>query len=120
MTDFDFYDDESEEEVVKDIKGVTDSVSKFIYTDMEFPCICLKPDIILPKHKWKIISKLAKPDADKNISLYIIRQGDIFKIGSLSGIQIKAFIDIIGLENMTGFHSKDKELIGDKLYVLSS
>lgn len=119
--EFDFYEDGgNEEEVVRDIKGLTDTVSKFVYSSMTFPCICLKEDIKLPKHKWLIISKLVKQGSeDKNISVYMIRGGELFKAGSLSGLQIKAFIDIIGIENLFGYYNKDKELKGDRLYVLS-
>ena len=106
---------------VRDIKGITDSVSKYVYANMEYPSICLKPDLVLPKHKWEVISKIAKPvGVDKNISLYIIRNGETFKIGKLSGIQVKVFIDMVGLENVFGFHRDGRELIGDKVYVLSS
>lgn len=119
--DFNFYGDGSnEEEVVRDVKGLTDTVSKFVYSNMTFPCICLKEDIKLPKHKWLIISKLVKQGSeDKNISVYMIRGGELFKAGSLSGLQIKAFIDIIGIDNLFGYYNKDKELKGDRLYVLS-
>lgn len=120
--DFGFYGEEAEKEEVRDIKGVTDEVSKFVYTDMKFPCICLNADIKLPKHKWLIISKLVKQggSSEKDISVYMIRDGELYKAGALSGIQIKSFIDIIGLENMFGYQNKKIKLLGDKLYVLSS
>lgn len=119
--EFDFYEGNEEgKEEVRDVKGLTDTVSKYVYNNMEFPCICLKEDIKLPKHKWVIISKLVKQgSSDKNISIYMLRGGEMFKAGSLSGLQVKAFIDIIGLDNLFGYFNKDKELIGDRLYVLS-
>lgn len=119
--DFNFYGgDESEESIVKDVKGLTDTVSKFVYSDMVFPCICLNEDIKLPKHKWLIISKLVKQGSeDKNIAVYLIRNGELYRAGSLSGVQIKAFIDILGIENLFGYYNKDKRLDGDRLYVLS-
>lgn len=119
--DFGFYGDEAEKDEVKDIRGITDEVSEFVYSDMSFPCICLKADIKLPRHKWLIISKLVKQGTvSKDISVYMVRNGELFKAGALTGAQIKSFIDIIGLENMYGYHNKDKKLVGDKLYVLSS
>lgn len=119
--EFDFYEGNEEgKEEVRDVKGLTDTVSKYVYNNMEFPCICLKEDIKLPKHKWVIISKLVKQgSSDKNISIYMLRGGEMFKAGSLSGLQVKAFIDIVGLNNLFGYFNKDKELIGDRLYVLS-
>jgi hypothetical protein len=119
--EFDFYEGNEEGiEEVRDIKGLTDTVSKYVYSNMEFPCICLKEDIKLPRHKWVIISKLVKQgSSDKNISIYMLRGGEVFKAGTLSGLQVKAFIDIIGLDNLFGYFNKDKKLTGDRLYVLS-
>ena len=80
----------------------------------------LNEDIKLPKHKWLIISKLVKQGSeDKNIAVYLIRNGELYRAGSLSGVQIKAFIDILGIENLFGYYNKDKRLDGDRLYVLS-
>lgn len=118
--DFDFYEGDSEEEVVRDVKGLTDTVSKYVYSSMNFPCICLKEDLKLPKSKWLLISKLVKQGAeDKNISVYMIRNGELYKAGSLAGSQVIPFIDVLGIDNLFGFYSKDKELRGDRLYVLS-
>lgn len=118
--DFGFYGSEAELEEVKDIKGITDEVSKYVYTDMDFPCICLKGDINLPMHKWKVISKLVKEgSANKNITFYIIKGNELFRAGALAGIQVMPFIDIVGLENLEGFHNKEIKLEGDRLYVLA-
>lgn len=119
--DFGFYGEENEQEEIKDIRGVTDEVSKYVYSDMQFPCLCLNADIKLPKHKWIVISKLVKQGTvDKDIAVYMIRNGELFKAGSLSGIQVKAFIDIIGLDNIFGYYNKEVKLTGDKVYVLSN
>lgn len=119
--DFGFYGEENEQEEVKDIKGVTDEVSKYVYSDMKFPCICLNADIKLPKHKWIVISKLVKQGTvEKDIAVYMIRNGELFKVGSLSGVQIKAFIDIVGIKNISGYYNKSTKLEGDKVYVLSN
>lgn len=121
LEDFGFYGSEAEKDEVKDIQGITDEVSKFVFSSMEFPCVCLKADIALPKHKWVVISKLVKQGtSSKNISFYIIRNGETFKAGSLSGLQIKAFIDMVGIDNLFGYHNKDRKLVGDRLYALAS
>lgn len=119
--DFDFYEgNDLEDSTVKDIKGLTDTVSKYVYSKMNFPCICLNENLKLPKSKWLLISKLVKQGAeDKNISVYMIRNGELLKAGSLAGSQIIPFIDVLGIENLFGYYSKDKELRGDRLYVLS-
>lgn len=119
--DFGFYGPENDESIATDIRGVTDTVSKFVYTNLSYPCICLKEDIKLPKHKWVVISKLVKHGVqNKNISVYLARGGSLFKAGALSGVQIKAFIDIIGINNLVGYYEKDRKLVGDRLYVLSA
>lgn len=121
--DFNFYGEEDEADEVnsEDIKGITDEVSQYIYSDMAYPCFCLKKDIKLPRHKWSIISKLVKQTTkDKNIAVYMIRGNEMFKVGSLAGVQVKAFISIVGIENMFGYFSRDVKLEGDRLYVLSA
>lgn len=120
-SDFGFYGEDAEETVVKDIKGVTDKVTEYVFSDMEFPCICLDADRKLPKHKWTVISKLVKQGTvEKDISFYMLRNGQLLKAGALSGIQIKAFIDVVGIENLFGYQNSDKLLKGDKLYALAS
>lgn len=119
--DFKFYEENSEEDYVREIKGVTDKVSEYVYSNMEFPCICLKPDIVLPKYKWVAISKLVKLGSpDKSIFVYIHRNGELYKLGALSGVQVKAFIEVAGLENIFGYHNKDIILKDDRVYVLAS
>lgn len=118
--EFDFYGEESEKEEIREVRGITDTVSRFVYSDMDFPCICLKDDLKLPKHKWMLISTLVKQgNISKTIPVYLIRNGDLFKVGALSTVQIKSFIDVVGLDNMFGFYNKDKKLEGDRLYILS-
>lgn len=120
MDNFGFYGEKADDEEVKDIKGVTDEVSKYVFSDIQYPSICLKEDIKLPKYKWVAISKLVKQGSvNKNISFYLIRNNEVLKAGALAGIQIKAFIDIVGIENLFGFYKKDKKLEGDRLYILS-
>lgn len=119
--DFDFYDGvEQDSSVVQDIKGLTDEVSKYIYSNMDFPCICVKENIKLPKHKWVTMGKLVKQDVpNKDISVYIIRNNDILKAGALSRMQVGVFIDFVGIDNLVAYYNKDKILTGSKIYILS-
>lgn len=120
MSDYNEFNDDLDDDKVEGIRGITDEVSKFSYVDMDFPFICLQGNIQMPKHKWIIVSKLVKQvSSDKGISFYIQRGGNIYKAGSLARSQVKALIDIVGLENLFGFYSKDKKLEGDRLYVLA-
>lgn len=119
--EFNFYGGNSEEESVRDIKGITDTVTKYVYDNLNFPNICLNEDLKLPKSKWLLISKLVKQGAeDKNISVYILRNGEMFKAGCLAGSQVIPFIDVVGIDNLHGYYTKDKRLEGDRLYILSN
>ena len=115
----DFYGRGSEE-VKVEIKGITDEVVNYTYTHMSYPCIVMKEGFKCAEHKMVVLSKMVKMSSteDKDITLYFSIKGELYKVGKLSGSQMKAFVDIVGLENARAFYSEDKELIGDKMYVL--
>lgn len=116
----DVYDGEEEYTGEEDIEGVTDEVTSYTYTNLEYPCIVLNDDFTCPKHKLEVLSRMVKmSDREiKDIALYMSNEGDLYKIGSLSGTQMKAFYQIIGEDNVRVFFSEEKELLGDKKYVL--
>ena len=115
----DFYGRESEE-VISEIKGVTDEVVNYTYTNLSYPCIMINEDFTCPEHQMIVISKMVKMSSreDKDIALYFNIKGELYKVGMLSGYQIKALIDIVGIENLKAFYSEGKLLEGDKVYVL--
>ena len=115
----DFYGEESEE-VHTEIKGITDDVVNYVYTNMSYPCIIIMEDFKCPEHQMIVISKMVKMSSreDKDITLYFNMKGELFKVGMLSGYQIKALIDIVGLENMSAFYDEGMELKDDKVFVL--
>lgn len=120
--DFSFYSESSNEDEVKEIKGITDVVTKYVYKNMEYPCLCLNEDIVLPRSKWIVLKKFTEQGSmgDKNISLYLIRKGELLRIGGISPIQVKAVVGVVGMDNMFGFYNKNKKLEGSMLYVLSN
>lgn len=117
----DFYGRESEE-VVTEVKGVTDEVVSYTYTGMSYPCILIREDFKCPEHRMIVISKMVKMSARevKDIALYFIMGGELYKVGMLSGYQVKPLVDIVGLDNISAYYAEDKKLEGDKVYVLCS
>lgn len=110
------------EEANPNIEGITDDVVSYTYTDTSYPCIIIKDGFTCERHKLDVLSHMVKMSSreDKDISLYMQDGSDRYKIGTLSGSQIKAFYQIIGEGNVTVYYSENKELVGDMKYVLCS
>ena len=118
--DFGFYGEEAEEDNVEEIQGITENVSEFTYSSLEYPCIMFKEGFSLKNHKWKVLSNMVKSEApDKDISLYFMEDGDMLRIGSISGRQVDAVLDLIDTANVVGYMSEGVELRGDLLYTLA-
>lgn len=118
--DDDFYGVGEDEGRSAEVKGITGEVSSFTYTNLQFPCILFKEGTPIPKHKLKIVSNMVKSGnmGEKDTSLYFIQNGDVFKIGSLSGNQIMGFLDLMGLDCLEGYLGKENKLEGGLLYSL--
>lgn len=117
--DFEFYGEGTDETTVQDVKGITDKVTDYTYTNLNYPCIMLKEGFTCPKHKMKVISNMVKTsNNDKDISLYFTDDGELYRIGMLSGLQLSSFIEIVGLENIVGFFEDGTRLDGSKIYTL--
>ena len=118
--DFGFYGEEAEEDQVEEIQGITDNVSQFTYSNLEYPCIMFKDGFSLKNHKWKVLSNMVKSlSPDKDISLYFRDESGLLKIGKISGVQVDAFLDLVGLDGVVGYYDKDTILENDRLYTLS-
>ena len=119
--DFGFYGEENDESLVEEIDGITDKVTNYTYTGLSFPCVVFNEGFTCPKHQMKVVSNMVNTGGkDKDISLYFQNAGEMYKLGMLNGFQMKGFIDIIGLDNITGFYDKETPLKKDKLYTLCS
>lgn len=117
--DFDFYGEEAEEGKVQDIKGMTDEVTEFTYTGLQYPCIIFNSDVKFKNHQWRIIANMVKAvDSDKDTALYYRDDSGLVKMGMLSGRQIESFLELVGLESVTGYFSEKEELKGSILYTL--
>lgn len=119
MEDFGFYGSEAEESQKTEIKGITGDVTDFTYTNLEYPCIVFNDDFKCPKHQLTVIKNMVNSTiGGKDISLYFRNEGDLFKIGMIDGLQVTAFLEVVGLSNVKGFFSKDVKLENDRLYTL--
>lgn len=119
MGDFGFYGKEAEEEQIKEIHGITDVVTEYTYTGLDYPCIIFKKGFSSPMHKMSVISNMVKnKGVSKDTTLYFEREEGVFKIGKIGGIQVESLLDIIGLENLLGFLNEKTKLEGSKMYIL--
>ena len=121
-TNDDFQGDDYSESPKVEIPGITDKVVNFCYTGMNYPCVMLKEGFTCPQHKLVVLGRMAKMGShgNKDITLYFENKGELLKLGMLSGVQIKAFYDLVGDENVRVFYEEGFELKGDKKYVLCS
>lgn len=119
---FGFYGEEGDIEETKDIKGISDGITQFTYTNLSYPCILFNKDFKCPKHQLNVIKSMVESSIPtKDISLYFFNSNEeLFKIGMIDGLQVKAFLEIIGVDNVKGYLSEDKILDGDLLYTLST
>lgn len=117
------YDDiyDGYEEGVDEIRGITDTVTDYTYTNLLYPCIIFKEGMVLEKHKVQVISNMMKGNlnsVDKDISIYFCNDGQIYKIGNISGVQVSFLLEIVGTDKLDAYLSKNEKLVGDKIYTL--
>lgn len=116
--DFDFYED-AEEGKISEIRGITDNVTNYTYTDLSYPCIVLDDGFKCPMHRMLVISNMVKSNTpDKDISLYFTKGYDMYKVGMLSGTQVKPLLDILDISKLKAYYDKGVELTGDMVYTL--
>lgn len=112
-----------EEEQVDELEGITDRVTDLSFTNLEYPAILFKNGFKFPKHKVMVISNMVKSSAGntkKDISLYFQNEGEIYKIGMLSGHQVMHLLDIVPKDQLTAFYNDGTLLEGDRIYTLCS
>ncbi len=111
------------EDKVSEMEGITDKVTNYTYTKLEYPCLLFRKGVQLEKHKVQVVSNMVNSKtlgSSKDISLYLSNNGELFKIGKISGVQVLPLLEIIGEENLQGFLDKDTELKGSLIYTLCS
>lgn len=119
MESFEFYGEGTDEQSEVKVKGITGDVTDFTYTGLEYPCIVFNDDFKCPKHQLNVISNMVNSSVGfKDISLYFVNKGELFKIGAINGMQVNAFLDIVGISNVKGFFDKLTKLEDSMLYTL--
>lgn len=119
--DFEFYGDGTDESEVKDIHGITDTVTEYSYSNLQYPCIIFVEGFKCPKHKMQVLSNMIKSKGIiKDIALYFRQTDGVYKIGEIGGIQVNSLLDCIGVDSLLGFYDEATELSGSKLYALCS
>ena len=122
-TEEELYEGYSEDSGVREIEGITDTVTDYTYTNLAYPCIIFKNGVKLEKHRIQVISNMVKSNATgvvKDISLYFSNEGQLYKLGEIGGIQVSPLIDIVGRDNLIAFLDKDTELKESLIYTLCS
>ena len=111
------------EDEVEEIQGITDTVTDYTFAQLSYPCIIFKDGFKLEKHKVQVISNMVKSSLrgiTKDISLYFTNNGELFKVGSIGGIQVSPLIDIAGRDTLDAFLTAENPLSGDLIYTLCS
>ena len=132
--DYGFYGEE-ENSAKGEIEGITGNVTDYTYTGLKYPCVIFKDGFKCPKHQMTVISHMINPptrrkglsqkpvdpsasDLESNVGLYATQQGELFKLGELKGLQMGAFLDLVGTQSVSGFYDSNTRLEEDHLYAL--
>lgn len=115
------YEGYDENKKVEEVKGITDKVTNYTFTNMEYPCMIFKKGFKLAKHKVQVISNMVRSNTkgcEKDISLYFINNDEVFKMGNICGQQVEALIDVAGRENLIAYADEETQLTGSLIYTL--
>lgn len=119
--EFNFYGEGTDDVKETKIKGITGDVTDFTYTNVSFPCLLFNDDFSCPKHKLTVIQNMVNSTVGtKDISIYFRDKGDLYKIGMIDGLQVSAFLEVVGEENVTGYFDEKTKLTNSMLYTLCS
>lgn len=118
-SELDMYEggEEKEDAVVE---GVTDSISQYAFTDIQYPCIMFNKGFHTEKHKFQVLQNmLSNSQVESDITVYFTNsKGEILKVGKVSGYQLSFLLDIVGRENVTGYYADGSVLDGGLIYTL--
>lgn len=111
-----------------DQEGITGKVSRFSVEKMMYPNIILVQDSENPiqEHKIQVLASMFACEATQvdeesagSILIYYCENDNLVRIGKIFPRQVKAFLRLFEGNRIQGYLTKDKELVGDYLYVLS-
>ena len=107
-------------------EGLTGQVSRYSSVEMNYPCYIVSmqdmPMCKLLAFKGLVAAPevLARQEVDTSINVYF-KQGEQYAyFGKILPAQVKAFINVFGQDNITGFLSKEKEIKDMYLYILAN
>ena len=122
---YDVYEDNRDFEQ----EGLTGNVKRYAVDKMQFPCYILVSDDkhSVPLYKIKVLKQMSstfeifdETEVDMAINIYYTENGKTVSICKIFPKQVKSFLKLFDTELIEGFLSKDKELVGNHLYVLSN
>lgn len=116
-----------------EIEGITGHITKYMTVEREYPYLVLDmTKMKMEQYKMKslntmfqCVNKYNEIDEangiieDRTISIYVTNGEKTSRIGKLHPLQIKAFLNMFGADNITGMLKEGRELTGAYLYVLS-
>ena len=102
------------------VEGVTDSISQYAFTDIQYPCIMFNKGFHTEKHKFQVLQNmLSNPQMESDISVYFTNsKGEVLKVGKISGYQLAFMLDIVGRDKVTGYYADGSELKDGLIYTL--
>lgn len=121
---FDVYEDNRSFEK----EGITGSVKRYTTTKMDFPCYVIVSSEANQVEEFKIsvlqkmfetVKVYDEEEAKRAIFLYFSDGMRTVKLGRIKPSQVKSFLKLFEKNNVDGYYSRDKELVGDYRYVLA-
>lgn len=109
-------------------KGITGNVKRYTTTKMDFPCYVIVSSEDNPVEEFKIsvlqkmfetVKVYDEEEAKRAIFLYFSDGVRTVKLGRIKPSQVKSFLKLFDANNVDGYYSRDKELVGDYRYVLA-
>ena len=110
-------------------RGITGHVERYVREGMLYPCYIVRSeeDKKVGLHQMTVLKSMFEnqgaymsDDEDNSIYVYYSQGGKLVRVGKIYPKQVKTFLTLFKDNYVDCFLNKDKELVGDYLYVLSS
>lgn len=110
------------EKVKEEPKTADKGVERYSSTTVSYPCFILDSKTEFPKHVISALSRMIESSLslDNLIKVYIDNEGELFSLGGISSVQVKATIDLLGRDAITAYFEEGYLLKEDLIYTLSS
>lgn len=89
--------------------------------ERRYPYYLIRDGFQMKKHQTIILQKMMTPVKGKrgDFPIYLEKGGDLYELGEIFRASTKAFIDLIGVDNLVLQLDEERQLTGDMLFVLS-